>query len=292
MAGTLLRLDKILVERGLAASREAACELIHGGEVTAAGLIRKKPASMLPRDVPIEIGRGGGPAWVSRGARKLIKGLDEWGIDPSGLSCVDVGASTGGFTQVLLSRGAAKVAAVDVGYGQLAWVLRNDPRVLIFERMNARYITRDDIGWSADLLTVDASFISLRLLIPNLVSLISGDGVMIALVKPQFEVGRGRAGKGVVRDPALHVEVLEGLSEFLIRDGTLRLSGATYSPIRGPEGNIEFLFLLSAGAGGLDRGTNSPGLRDEVRGRAVLDASSVDFKRIVREAHESGRTDA
>jgi 23S rRNA (cytidine1920-2'-O)/16S rRNA (cytidine1409-2'-O)-methyltransferase len=250
MTNSLSRLDKLLVDRGLAPSRESAKNLIESGAVTVSGIARNKPESMFPSNADVNlVALGDEVRWVSRGALKLIKGLDEWGINPDGWSCIDVGASTGGFTQVLLSRGASRVAAVDVGYGQLAWVLRNDPRVLPMERTNARYLKASDVGWTADLVTVDASFISLRLLLPNLCGLLSKGGGIIALVKPQFEVGRERVGKGVVRDPELHAEVLRDIASFALGNAALSLHGATYSPIRGPEGNIEFIFLLRAGQG-------------------------------------------
>ena len=217
------------------------------------GIVRSKAASMFPKDAPVNVAKASGEAWVSRGAYKLIKGLDEWGIDPSGKNCVDIGASTGGFTQVLLSRGAARVAAVDVGDGQFAWALRNDPRVLLFERTNARFLASGDIGWEADIVTADASFISLRLLLPAMKRLLAPDGRIIALVKPQFEVGREKAGKGVIRDPSLHAEALRGVAVFSRDSLGMSLLGATYSPVRGPEGNIEFLFLLGAAIpGGMD----------------------------------------
>ncbi|MDR3254109.1 MAG: TlyA family RNA methyltransferase [Synergistaceae bacterium] len=260
----LRRLDKLLVERGLAPSREVARDMIQSGAVEVSGFPQSKPASMFPADASVSVSAGG-ERWVSRGAYKLIKGLDEFGVDPAGLSCVDIGASTGGFTQVLLSRGALRVAAVDVGYGQLAWVLRNDPRVLLLERTNARYIKTADIGWQADILTVDASFISLRLLLPSMKGLLSEKGRIIALVKPQFEVGRERVGKGVVRGAAIHVEVLRGVADFASEAG-LSVVGASYSPIRGPEGNIEFIFLLG-----------EPG---------EAPSSPIDFESLVSEAHE------
>lgn len=263
----LKRLDKLLVERQLFPSREAAQEAVRAGDVQVGGFVQNKPASLVQEDVRIDVRTDGAEKWVSRGAHKLIRGLDEWHLNPSGFSCVDIGASTGGFTQVLLSRGAARVAAVDVGYGQLAWVLRNDPRVRIFERTNARYITTDEIGWPADLVTVDASFISLRLLLPNLATLMVEGGRLIALVKPQFEVGRERIGKGVVRDPALHVEVLCEIGAFVLEMPELSLVDATYSPIRGPEGNIEFIFLMT---------------RSSANAAAIV----PDFDEIVREAHE------
>ncbi len=271
------RLDKLLVERGLAPSREAARETIEQGRVRVAGFVHDKPASMVSPDAQVEVlpsREGGEGEWVSRGAHKLLKGFGLWEIDPIGWSCIDIGASTGGFTQVMLRHGAARVASVDVGYGQLAWVLRNDPRVEVHERTNARYLTPEEIGWQADLLTVDASFISLRLLLPTLEKLIRDGGLIVALVKPQFEVGRAKIGKGVVRDPALHLEVLEGLHEFVREKTDLRVKGATFSPIRGPEGNIEFIFLM-------DLRKNMDELYE-----------SPDFDKLVLEAHERlGRTD-
>ena len=288
MAGTLRRLDKILVERGFAASRDAAREMIERGVVNVAGIGSKKPASMFPGDVSIDVKKScDGFKWVSSGALKLIKALDEWGIDPAGLMCVDVGASTGGFTQVLLSRGAAAVAAVDVGYGQMAWELRCDSRVSLLERTNARYLKKDDIGWYADVITVDASFISLRTLLPNLFSLIKADGIIIALVKPQFEVGRGRTRKGIVRDPVLHAEVLRNLAGFVGEDGRMSVRGAAFSPIRGAEGNIEFIFYLGGTLGSVCGGPASCG-----GGPSKGDFPPIDFDRIVREAHELGRADA
>jgi 23S rRNA (cytidine1920-2'-O)/16S rRNA (cytidine1409-2'-O)-methyltransferase len=241
--------------------------MIAGGRVKVSGFLRLKPASMVSPDARVEVVEDDiGERWVSRGAHKLLKGLDFWGIDPTGMRCVDVGASTGGFTQVLLARGAACVAAVDVGYGQLAWSLRSDPRVRVLERTNARYVTPDEIGWSAGLLTVDASFISLRLLLPNLQTLTAPGGTIIALVKPQFEVGRGRTSKGVVRDAALHEDVLATIAAF-VRDGTdLALFGATHSPILGPEGNIEFIFYMR-------RTDETP------------PGGEPDFSAVVREAH-------
>lgn len=276
----LLRLDKLLVQRNLAPSRESAREMIERGMVRVAGLIQSKPASMVHPDAHIEVNLSpeeGGGSWVSRGALKLLKGLDTWKINPTGWNCIDVGASTGGFTQVLLRRGAARVAAVDVGYGQLAWILRGDPRVQIHERTNARYLSPDDIGWKADLITVDASFISLRMLLPRFENLLNDAGLVIALVKPQFEVGRAKIGKGVVRDPALHAEVLRVLHAFLNERTELRLMAATFSPIRGPEGNIEFIFLLNL----------SP---NERVGESVLQ-EETDFDKMILQAHEFFRAE-
>ena len=270
----LRRLDRLLVERGLASSREEAKELIAGGRVSVSGFLQSKAASLFSPDAAVSVMRdeaeAAGEKWVSRGAHKLLQGLDEWRIDVTGLTCIDIGASTGGFTQVLLSRGASRVAAVDVGYGQLAWQLRNDARVRVLERTNARYLTAAEVGWEADLLTVDASFISLRLLLPNLQKLVTKNGSIIALVKPQFEAGRARAGKGVVRDPEVHLDVLRELADFVSDETELHLAGATYSPIRGPEGNIEFIFYLK-------------------KERSREAEASGAFPSIVAEAHERSR---
>ncbi|MDR3279039.1 MAG: TlyA family RNA methyltransferase [Synergistaceae bacterium] len=271
MAGrSLERLDKLLVERGLASSRSEAGELIKRGRVRVLGFAREKPAAMFDPDAAIEVDRDE-RRWVSRGARKLLKAVELWNVDPKGLDCADIGASTGGFTQVLLEYGASRVASVDVGYGQLAWELRNDPRVKVMERTNARLVSPGDIGWLSAIITVDASFISLRTLIPNIMRLLSPGGVIIALVKPQFEVGRERVGKGVVRDPALHAEVLGTLFGYFHDECGLSLAGVTFSPIRGPEGNIEFIFLLT---------TNT---------NAILDRDCFDFAAIVGEAHSELR---
>jgi 23S rRNA (cytidine1920-2'-O)/16S rRNA (cytidine1409-2'-O)-methyltransferase len=213
---------------------------------------------MFAAEAAIEIDRGGHAEkrWVGRGAYKILRALEEWNIDPKGLDCADIGASTGGFTQVLLDRGAARVAAVDVGYGQLAWELQNDPRVKVMDRVNARYVTAEDIGWRSDIVTVDASFISLRTLLPCIIKLARDDGSIVTLVKPQFEVGRARVRKGVVRDPALHAEVMEELSEFAETQCGLVFKGAVHSPIKGSSGNIEFIFWLAkAGKGPSARGS-------------------------------------
>jgi 23S rRNA (cytidine1920-2'-O)/16S rRNA (cytidine1409-2'-O)-methyltransferase len=195
--------------------------------------------------------RGKDHPWVSRGGVKLDHALNYFGIDPSGLICLDVGASTGGFTDVLLARGAAKVYAVDVGHGQLAWKLRQDARVVVLERTNARHLTRAEIPEPIELIVCDASFIGLETVLPASLGLAAPGGCLIALIKPQFEVGPGRIGKGgVVRDPALHAEVCERIQAWLERQPGWRVLGITESPITGPEGNIEF--LIAARHGGED----------------------------------------
>jgi 23S rRNA (cytidine1920-2'-O)/16S rRNA (cytidine1409-2'-O)-methyltransferase len=263
------RLDKLLVTRGLASSRGDAADMIAGGRVAVGGIRREKPSAAFHAESSIEVTALGEKRYVGRGARKLLKALDEWKIDPEGLDCADIGASTGGFTQVLLDRGASRVAAVDVGYGQLAWELRTDPRVKVMERANARYLDPGDIGWLSAIVTVDVSFISLKTVLPAVAGLALDGGAILALVKPQFEVGRERVGKGVVRDPELHAEVLEGLAEYVRALRALKLKGATYSPIKGAEGNIEFILFLSKSGG-------------EAAG-----ARGADFETIIREAHRN-----
>jgi 23S rRNA (cytidine1920-2'-O)/16S rRNA (cytidine1409-2'-O)-methyltransferase len=265
----LERLDKLLVTRGLASSRSDAADMIAGGRVAVGGIRRDKPSAAFSPESSIEVTAPGERRYVGRGALKLLKALDEWKIDPSGLDCADIGASTGGFTQVLLDRGASRVAAVDVGYGQLAWELRTDPRVKVMERANARYLTAGDIGWLSAIVTVDVSFISLRTVLPAVIELARDGGTIVALVKPQFEVGRERVGKGVVRDPRLHAEVLGGLAEYAGTLGALALKGAGYSPIKGAEGNIEFIFFLSKSR------------------EASAWKHGVDFKAVVSEAHRN-----
>jgi len=244
MKKKLVRLDKLIADRKLAESRTLAQHYIEHGRVSVEGQKVTKTSSQVSIDSHITIDAPE-KQWVSRGAYKLLKALDYFAIDPSGKICIDIGASTGGFTDVLLGRGAKTVYAVDVGYGQLAWKLRNDSRVVVMERTNARYLTTDMFGnEKADIIVSDASFISLKLLLKPMEKLLKPDGVMAVLVKPQFEVGKENIGKGVVSDPKLHVSVINDLAGFINRDTNLQLFDATFSPIRGPEGNIEFLFLL------------------------------------------------
>ena len=265
----LERLDKLLVTRGLASSRSDAAEMIAGGRVAVGGIRREKPSAAFHPESSIDVTVDGKRRYVGRGAHKLLKALDEWEIDPKGLDCADIGASTGGFTQVLLDRGASRVAAVDVGYGQLAWELRTDPRVKVMERTNARYLVPGDIGWLSAIVTVDVSFISLKTMLPAAGALARDGGTILALVKPQFEVGRERVGKGVVRDPKLHAEVLEGLAEYIRTLGAFELKGAAYSPIKGAEGNIEFIFFLTKSGG------------------APTGERVADFEAIIGEAHQN-----
>jgi len=240
------RLDKLLLMHNLAPSRQKAQALIAAGLVTVDGQLADKAGSMFDSGCRIEI-KGTDSPYVSRGGLKLEAALDHFKIDPAGYVCADIGASTGGFTDCLLKRGARKVYAIDVGYGQLAWALRQDPRVVVMERTNARHLSPGDLDEPLDLAVIDASFISLKLLLPPLLPLFADEVAIIALIKPQFEVGKGKVGKGgVVRDEALHQEVIEEIIHFA---QSLELSnqGVVPSPILGPKGNKEFLIHLVSG---------------------------------------------
>lgn len=241
------RLDMLLVDRGLQESRQKAQATIMSGLVFVKGQRADKPGTAYPSDAEIEV-RGKALAYVSRGGLKLEKAISVFPIDLNATVCGDIGASTGGFTDCMLQNGAVKVYAVDVGYGQLAWKLRSDPRVVCLERTNARYLTHEQVQDELDFASVDVSFISLKLILPALRGLLKQSGRAVCLVKPQFEAGREKVGKkGVVRDPAVHQEVLE---HFLMhaKESDFTVLGLTYSPIRGPEGNIEYLGFLQCGA--------------------------------------------
>jgi 23S rRNA (cytidine1920-2'-O)/16S rRNA (cytidine1409-2'-O)-methyltransferase len=241
-----IRADVALVEQGLVDSRARAQALILAGQVLEGTRRVDKPGQLVGGE-PLTL-RGQDHPWVSRGGLKLVKGLDQFAIDPAGLVCLDVGASTGGFTDVLLSRGAARVYAVDVGHGQLAWKLRSDPRVVVLERTNARYLNAEQVPEPVDLAVCDASFIGLATVLPAALSLVRPGGRLVALIKPQFEVGKGRVGKGgVVRDPALHQEVCDTVSAWLASLPGWRVLGLEESPILGPEGNKEFLIAGQRG---------------------------------------------
>lgn len=237
------RLDRVLVERGLAQSREQAQRLIMAGDVLVNGRVADKPSSMVSDSGEIVIRSQ--PAFVSRAGVKLAAALDRFGVTVEGLVALDVGASTGGFTDCLLQRGAQRVYAVDVGYGQLAWKLRHDPRVVVMEKVNVRYL--DSLPEAVDIATLDVSFISLKLVIPPVVRLLKAEGPIIALIKPQFEAGRRQVGKGgVVKDPRVHREVLADFITWARKEG-LAFMGLMVSPIRGPAGNAEFLAFLKRG---------------------------------------------
>lgn len=235
------RLDALLVERGLVDSRSRAQALVLAGLVWTGDRRLDKPGTSLAADAPLEV-RGREHPWVSRGGIKLAHALDHFAIDPSGLVALDIGASTGGFTDVLLTRGARRVYAVDVGHGQLAWKLRQDARVAVLERTNARHLTAAVIPEPPDLIVCDASFIGLETVLPAAMALAAPGARLIALIKPQFEVGPRRVGKGgVVRDPVLHREVCDRIAAWLGARPGWRVEGLTESPITGPEGNTEFL---------------------------------------------------
>lgn len=239
------RLDKLLVDRGLVASRERARALVMSGAVLVHGQPATKPGTMLDPSVEIALREEDHP-YVSRGALKLVKGLDTFGIDPTGKVALDIGASTGGFTDVLLRRGATRVYAIDVGYGQLAWTLRQDPRVVVLERENVRNIDLALVPEACDLAVIDVSFISLTLVLPRIAELLRPPvgKPIVALVKPQFEVGRELVGKGgVVRDEAVRRSAVTKIRDWANAHGFIA-GGDVESPITGPAGNVEYLLLL------------------------------------------------
>ncbi|MEM7539507.1 MAG: TlyA family RNA methyltransferase [Chloroflexota bacterium] len=253
--GKKQRLDRLLVERKFVESREAAQRLIMAGEVRVNGQVSDKPGKAIANDAEIDVRTL--PQYASRGGHKLAGALDAFALDVSGLKAVDVGASTGGFTDCLLQRGVAKVYAVDVGYGQLAWKLRTDPRVVVMERTNIRHletlpadvevIDAEDTATLVDLAVIDASFISLHLVLPATLRLLTPTAQIVALIKPQFEAGKEQVGKGgVVRDPKVHRRVLEDICALTAQLG-VTIVGLTVSPLRGPAGNIEFLIWLKRG---------------------------------------------
>jgi 23S rRNA (cytidine1920-2'-O)/16S rRNA (cytidine1409-2'-O)-methyltransferase len=236
-----LRLDRMLVERGLAENRTRAQALVMAGRVYAGTRRLDKPGISVAADAPISV-KGPDHPWVSRGGVKLAHGLDHFRLDPAGLVCLDVGASTGGFTDVLLSKGAVRVYAVDVGHGQLAWKIREDARVVVLERTNVRALTAELVPEAPGLIVCDVSFIGLRTALPRALDLAPPGAHLLALIKPQFEVGKGRVGKGgIVRDPDLHREVTESIQAWIEGRPGWSVLGVTGSPIDGADGNKEFL---------------------------------------------------
>ncbi|MFP4193944.1 MAG: TlyA family RNA methyltransferase [Desulfobacterales bacterium] len=237
------RIDVLVVEKGIAESRHKAKAMIMAGNILVDDHLVDKPGTFVNRDARVA-SRWTETDFVSRGGLKLEHALSHFKIDVKGFSCLDVGASTGGFTDCLLRHGAACIWAVDVGYGQLAWKLRQDPRVKVLERTNIRYVTYDDLPGNFDLAAIDVSFISLRIVMPVVKEFMKPGSFILALIKPQFEVGRGEVGKGgVVRDPDLHRRVVEDLTEYFSKCG-LEPGPATESPILGPQGNLEFIQML------------------------------------------------
>ena len=242
------RLDVLLVSRGLQESRAKAQAVIMAGDVYVNGQKADKPGMDVDLEAQIEV-RGAACPYVSRGGLKLEKALRDFSVDPTGFVCSDSGASTGGFTDCLLQQGASKVFAIDVGYGQLAWKIRNDPRVVVMERTNIRYVTPEDLGEALDLSVVDVSFISLKIVLPAIQKLLKPTGQVLCLIKPQFEAGKEKVGKkGVVRDPEVHKEVLRNFIA-LADELQFTIRNLTFSPVKGPEGNIEFLGHLSMVSG-------------------------------------------
>lgn len=260
-----VRLDILVHQQGLAPSREKARALVLAGQIRVNGQLVDKPGTAVAESSLIELSSPGCP-YVSRGGLKLEKALEVFGVQVNDLVVLDVGASTGGYTDCVLQRGARRVYAVDVGYGQLDWKLRNDPRVVNMERTNIRYLPVDDFPEPVDLVTIDVSFISTSYVFPVIKSLLKYDGAVICLVKPQFEAGRDKVGrKGVVRDKNTHQEVLLSSIEHGAREG-LNCVDLTYSPITGPQGNIEFLLYLR-------------------QDRPPLSDMAAEVKRVVDEAH-------
>ncbi|MEY8572939.1 TlyA family RNA methyltransferase [Oscillospiraceae bacterium 21-37] len=252
------RLDLLVYEQGAAPSREKARGLIMSGLVYVDNQKADKPGDMYPESAKVEV-RGKGLPYVSRGGLKLEKAMKVFSLELSDAVCMDVGASTGGFTDCMLQNGAKKVYAIDVGYGQLAWGLRQDPRVVNLERTNARYLTKEQVPEAIDFMSVDVSFISLSLILPAVRPLLGEEGRAVCLIKPQFEAGREKVGKkGVVRDKAVHREVIEKALGFSLENG-FSVRGLTYSPVKGPEGNIEYLaYLQKAERPRLLEGVGSP----------------------------------
>lgn len=238
------RLDVLLTERLYAETRSKAQAIIMSGNVYVNGQKADKPGMSFEETVEIEV-RGAVCPYVSRGGLKLEKALRDFGVKPEGFVCSDSGASTGGFTDCLLQQGAKKVFAIDVGYGQLDWKIRSDERVVVMERTNIRYVTPDDLGEPLDLSVIDVSFISLKIVLPTIKTLLKPTGQVLCLIKPQFEAGKDKVGKkGVVREPETHKEVLDSFVA-LANELNFKILGLTFSPVKGPEGNIEFLGHLS-----------------------------------------------
>ena len=252
------RLDKLLVDRGIVQSRERARAMIMAGKVAVEGRRIDKPGVQINVEARLQL-QGGDSSYVSRGGEKMEGALKAFGIDPKGMVVMDVGASTGGFTDCILQKGAEKVYAVDVGYGQLAWKLQKDARVINLERRNIRYLRREEVEEEIDLILIDTSFISVEKFLRHLLGFLKKGGAILGLLKPQFEVGRGEVGKGgVVRDEALHEKVIDRISQFS-RGLGLKILGVAESPLLGPKGNKEFFIYLKKenGMNGKTEGTRT-----------------------------------
>ena len=263
------RLDMMLVERALAPSREKAKAYIMAGQVYVDGQKEDKAGSMFTETVKVEV-RGNTLPYVSRGGLKLEKAMNEFDVSLEGKVCMDVGASTGGFTDCMLQNGAVKVYSIDVGYGQLDWKLRNDPRVVCMEKTNIRYVIPEDIQEPAQFSSIDVSFISLTKVLLPVRNLLTEDGEIVCLIKPQFEAGREKVGKkGVVRDPAVHLEVIEKVIAYA-SSIALEPRHLSFSPIKGPEGNIEYLLHL----------------KKRPEGEVIESSLEAEPEQVVREAHD------
>lgn len=262
-----IRLDVLMLNKGLAESREKIRALIMSGIVYVDGIKADKPGTRFSEDVNIDI-KGNKLTYVSRGGLKLSKALEHFKIDVRDKITSDIGASTGGFTDCLLQNGATKVYAIDVGYGQLAWKLRNDSRVVVMERTNVRYVTPSMFQEKIDFATIDVSFISLTKVLPAVSVLMSDKGEIVCLIKPQFEAGKDKVGKkGVVREPEIHIEVITYLFKYFEEILKIGIKGLTYSPIKGPEGNIEYLVYL----------------RKDIS--QTMASSDISISEVVKEAH-------
>ena len=244
------RLDVVLVQQGLANSRELAKAYIMAGNVYVDGQKEDKAGTKVAVTAKLEV-KGNQMKYVSRGGYKLEKAMDVFGIRLDGKICLDIGASTGGFTDCMLQNGASKVYAIDVGYGQFAWKLRNDERVVCLEKTNVRYVTHEQVPDEGDFASIDVSFISLTKVLPAVLGVLGEKGQLVCLIKPQFEAGREKVGKkGVVRDSSVHREVIEMIVEY-VRTQSLGILGLDFSPIKGPEGNIEYLIYLDKSRSGM-----------------------------------------
>ena len=262
------RLDLLMVERALAPSREKAKAYIMSGDVYVDGQKEDKAGTMFKETVKIEV-RGNTLPYVSRGGLKLEKAMNNFGVSLDGKVCMDVGASTGGFTDCMLQNGAVKVYSIDVGYGQLDWKLRNDPRVVCMEKTNIRYVLPEDLQEPAQFSSIDVSFISLTKVLLPVRNLLTDDGEIVCLIKPQFEAGREKVGKkGVVRDPAVHLEVIEKVIAY-VSTIAMELCHLSFSPIKGPEGNIEYLLHL----------------KKRPEGEVIQSSLEVTPEAVVQEAH-------
>ena len=262
------RLDLLMVERALAPSREKAKAYIMSGDVYVDGQKEDKAGTMFKETVKIEV-RGNTLPYVSRGGLKLDKAMNNFGVSLDGKVCMDVGASTGGFTDCMLQNGAVKVYSIDVGYGQLDWKLRNDPRVVCMEKTNIRYVLPEDLQEPAQFSSIDVSFISLTKVLLPVRNLLTDDGEIVCLIKPQFEAGREKVGKkGVVRDPAVHLEVIEKVIAYASTIA-MELCHLSFSPIKGPEGNIEYLLHL----------------KKRPEGEVIQSSLEVTPEAVVQEAH-------